>query len=127
MEQVPGWVDLVEAWFDLESAKGFLEVNQGKGLPGGRDHPKAVGTWVQSGRSDRVPTSDPDGLQTQLLHWWKVLNPPWRQMNSSGEFLQSGDGDWGVLDVCGHNGFLTVLACTNWWYDLGDDDMDNDP
>ncbi|KAE9389133.1 hypothetical protein BT96DRAFT_740331, partial [Gymnopus androsaceus JB14] len=64
---------------------------------------------------------------TQVLNWWKLLNPTWRQACPSGEFLQSGEGDWGVLDVSGRNGLLSVLACMRWWHDLGAEDMNSNP
>ncbi|KAE9389152.1 hypothetical protein BT96DRAFT_779507, partial [Gymnopus androsaceus JB14] len=51
----------------------------------------------------------------ELLQWWKTLNPPWCQTGPTGEFLQSGEDDWGFLNASGCNGLLSVLACMNWW------------
>ncbi|KAE9391052.1 hypothetical protein BT96DRAFT_832549 [Gymnopus androsaceus JB14] len=117
MEDVQNWKALVEAWFQLEEAKGFQEVGQGKGLPT-KDHPKAVGTWIGLGRTKVTPTNEGQTLRTELLHWWKTFNPSWHQTSFTGEFLQSGEGDWGILDMSGRNGLLSVIACMNWWLDL---------
>lgn len=129
MEDLEDWGLLVNAWFEFERRAEFPEVNQGKGLPA-RGRPKAVGVWVKEGRLhlNPVETADADEFGTELIEWWKSLNPSWRESNEDGEFIQEGSGEWDDLLVKGRNGLLTILACLLWWYDLeegfGDDTRD---
>ncbi|KAE9386218.1 hypothetical protein BT96DRAFT_839582 [Gymnopus androsaceus JB14] len=125
IDDIPSWVDLVNVWFELEEVKGFLEVGQGRALPA-KNRPKIVGTWIQGGRARMTPTCEVGTLRTELLQWWKTLNPPWCQTGPTGEFLQSGEGDWGFLNASGRNGLLSVLACMNWWLEL-EEGLDEDP
>lgn len=119
MEDLPDWKALVNAWFQWEERSEFLDVNQGRGLPVKR-RPKLVGVWVNGGRlhTNPVGADDADEFGTDLIEWWKILNPSWRETNEDGEFIQEGAGDWDQLVVRGRNGLLSVLACMLWWYDL---------
>ncbi|KAE9386949.1 hypothetical protein BT96DRAFT_838392 [Gymnopus androsaceus JB14] len=111
MEDVPGWAQLVDMWFELEETAGFLDVGKGKGLPTSKDCPKAVATWIQNGQSNKPVEIDTDMHGLNLMRWWKALNPSWCKV-----YQQEGEGDWGSLNASGHNGLLSILACMHWWY-----------
>ncbi|KAJ3765038.1 hypothetical protein FB446DRAFT_655801 [Lentinula raphanica] len=120
MDRAPCWRDTVEHWFLLESSFGFSK--RGKGLPTA-SRPAAVGNWIKSYRNERTDNIPKGvggwkGFGTELLQWWRTMNPAWRTPSPDGTFYHSTEerGDWGALDVQGANGFLSVLGCLIWWH-----------
>ncbi|KAJ3752824.1 hypothetical protein EV360DRAFT_54538 [Lentinula raphanica] len=120
MDRAPCWRDTVDHWFLLESSFGFSK--RRKGLPT-VSCPAAVGNWIKSfhnERTDNIPKGIGGwkGFGSELLKWWRTMNPAWRTPSPDGTFYHYTEkrGDWGALDVQGANGFFSVLGCLIWWH-----------
>ncbi|KAJ3737860.1 hypothetical protein EV360DRAFT_58656 [Lentinula raphanica] len=119
MDRAPGWKVTVDLWLELESMYGFSK--RGKGLPT-TSRPVAVGNWIKSYRIERTENI-PKGVGkaeefgSEVLSWWRTLNPSWRVPSLNGTFYHSGqeEGEWEDLQVQGSNGFLSILGCMLWW------------
>ncbi|KAJ3714484.1 hypothetical protein EV361DRAFT_811297 [Lentinula raphanica] len=117
MSRAPGWKETLNLWLQLEALHGFTK--RGKGLPT-TSRPVAVGNWVKSYRiekTENIPkgVGKAEEFGSEVLKWWRFLNPSWRTPSPTGTFLRVGEGDWEALEVYGANGFLSVLGCMTWW------------
>lgn len=119
MEDLPAWVELVDAWFKLEQLHGFTKV--GVGIPKTSDRPKVIDAWNKNGKvkNATLPKGTEGTLGKKTQKWWDDLNPAWRVRDLDGGLLQTGQGDWGSLHVHGPNGLLLVVACLRFWYFVG--------
>ncbi|KAJ7740361.1 hypothetical protein B0H16DRAFT_1324447 [Mycena metata] len=109
-----GWTGVVESWWKLEEAYGFVIGTKSHSTT---NRPDAVHNWVKNARKGRPAV--PGGVKElgkQWGMWWKGINPEWRLRD--GELVQDATGDWGILRCPGQNGFLNVVICLKWWYEM---------
>ncbi|KAJ7507609.1 hypothetical protein B0H11DRAFT_1664186, partial [Mycena galericulata] len=115
-----GWKGLVDLWWKLEESTKFA--TSVKSHPP-RLRPKQVGVWVKNARKG-TPALEVGAFSKQWWVWWRAINPDWRERE--GDLLKDGDGNWGVMECPGQNGFLNVLICLKWWGDRLEGDSRED-
>ncbi|KAK7014447.1 SERTA domain-containing protein 3 [Paramarasmius palmivorus] len=108
------WAQSIKTWIELERVYGFVTSRQT--LPT-ELRPDVVTFWTKQAR--KMSTPPPDvmvaGFNGKVITWWSSMMPSWRTKDANGQWVQSGEGDWGILRCPGLNGFLSVLACLRWW------------
>ncbi|KAJ7038823.1 hypothetical protein C8F04DRAFT_950883 [Mycena alexandri] len=106
----------------LETRFGF-EMAPSEPLPA-ENRPKPVSEWIKRGR-DRTkkipPIANVAKYAKQWQAWWNLLQPAWRRRDHDGNLMTGGEARygasdaWGVLDVQGPNGWLSVVASLYFW------------
>ncbi|KAL0958882.1 hypothetical protein HGRIS_014198 [Hohenbuehelia grisea] len=112
------FVELLQAYIDLEATYGFVKGNPSESLPK-NERPAEVGKWIGNGRRSEPLVDDLLTFDIAAWRWWKVLQPAWRQVQDIEGPLtvqhREGNGDWSCLRVPGQNGFLSVVVVLTWW------------
>lgn len=107
------WNSLVNNWLRLEQA---CTVNSSIAP---QKRPAEIGWWLKRHRKlASVPPLKTSHYIGQFREWWKVLQPPNRDMSGSDwpppRDLPE-DSDWSSLCRTGSNGFFIVMMALSWW------------
>ncbi|KAF8872555.1 hypothetical protein CPB85DRAFT_1171838, partial [Mucidula mucida] len=108
----PRWQRLVDRFTLLEEENDFEK----RGELAGDSRPAMLSKWIQYGRltqSKTMPTtldaSNLAAFKCAYRTWYNGLQPNWRE--KEGEDWKH----WGLLDIRGVNGMLSVVTCLYWW------------
>ncbi len=117
----PRWQRLVDCFTLLKEENNFEK----RGELAGDGRPAMLSKWIQYGRLTRsktMPTTLDASNLAAFKHayqtWYDGLQPDWREKEGEDwkrPKLGRKQQDWGLLDVRGINGMLSVVACLYWW------------
>lgn len=65
--------------------------------------------WQKNARKGRVIVLNKDLFAKSFIAWWKVINPPWREVDGN-YFKPTDGGNWSTMFIPGKNGFLNVIG-----------------
>ncbi|THV00656.1 hypothetical protein K435DRAFT_793996 [Dendrothele bispora CBS 962.96] len=117
---------LLLKWIDLERHYGWNSGEQK--VISTEFRPVEVQLWIKDGRYVHllhtwVRAEEIEGFAERFWKWWNLLQPEWRLRSdlttrpAPFSLTESTgiDASWNVLNVCGQNGWLSLLTCIKWW------------
>lgn len=125
---LPEFVALLQKWIDFEQTKKWAS----KGKFGAITRPQAVHDWISHARPKTFQlqavvsgVNTVEEFQTKFWAWWSVLQPEFRQRADDEDTMLARDedgrpdrrreGDWGVMDIHGLNGWVSIMATLCFW------------
>ncbi|KAJ3738107.1 hypothetical protein EV360DRAFT_58423 [Lentinula raphanica] len=118
------WATTLTAWITFEQNHEFRNPNGSSATLKATGRPHAISWWFRNRKPvSREPPDDIFGdvneFAAQWWVWWSMINPPWRERDSTtGRVIinETDNGDWSNLTRPGQCGILTVLFCLFWWH-----------